>query len=88
LENGNGPRLHQYVSEFKDASTFDDKVLLFLACGKSAVAQERSWVTQYLSGSKHTAAVISLKIGQARNLSLVRSVLLQFFQDLRNFPLL
>jgi hypothetical protein len=39
----------------------DGKILFCQACGKSIVAQQRSQVTQHLSGSKHTAAIARLK---------------------------
>jgi hypothetical protein len=41
--------------------TSDGKVLFCQACGKSIVAQQRSQVTQHLSGSKHAAAIARLK---------------------------
>jgi hypothetical protein len=54
-------RLRQYVSDFKDVFTSDGKVLFCQACGISVVAQQRSQVTQHLSGSKHAAATARLK---------------------------
>jgi hypothetical protein len=46
-------RLRQYDSDFKDVFTSDSKVLFCQVCGKTIVAQQRSQITQYLSGSKH-----------------------------------
>jgi hypothetical protein len=46
-----------YVSDFKDVFTPDGEVLFCQTCAKSVVAQQRSEVTQHLSGSKHIAAV-------------------------------
>jgi hypothetical protein len=37
------------------------QVLFCQACGKSVVVQQRSQVTQHLSGSKHIAAIARLK---------------------------
>jgi hypothetical protein len=47
--------LHMCISEFKDMSTSDDKVLFGQACGNCVVAQQHS------SGSKHIATIVSLK---------------------------
>jgi hypothetical protein len=41
--------------------TSDGKVLFCQACGKSIVTQQRSQVTQHLSGNKHIAAIARLK---------------------------
>jgi hypothetical protein len=41
--------------------TSDGKVLFYQACGKSFVAQQRSQVTQHLSGSKNIAAIARFK---------------------------
>jgi hypothetical protein len=41
--------------------TSGGKVLFYRACGKSVVAQQRSQVTQHLSGSKHIDAIARLK---------------------------
>lgn len=49
-------RLQQYVDEFKNIFTTDNKVLFCQPCGKALTAQQRSQVTQHLSGSKHIAA--------------------------------
>jgi hypothetical protein len=51
----------QYVNDFKAVFTSDGQVLFCQACGKSIVPQQRSQVTQHLSGSKHIAAVARLK---------------------------
>jgi hypothetical protein len=53
-------RLRHCVSEFKDVFTPGSKVFFCRAYGKSIVAQQRSLVTQYLRGSKHTVAVVGL----------------------------
>jgi hypothetical protein len=50
-----------YVSDFKDVFTSDGEVLFCQTSGKSIVAQQRSQVTQHLSGIKHDAAVVRLK---------------------------
>jgi hypothetical protein len=41
--------------------TSDGKVLFCQACCKSVVIQQRSQVTQHLSGSEHIAAIVGLK---------------------------
>jgi hypothetical protein len=53
-------RLPHYASEFKDLFTSDCEVLFCQARRKSIVIKQGSQVTQYLSGSKHTAAVVDL----------------------------
>jgi hypothetical protein len=60
--------LRHYVSEFRDVFTFDGEVLFRQAYGKPTVLQKRSQVTQHLRWSKHTAAVVGLKINQAHSL--------------------
>jgi hypothetical protein len=54
-------RFRQYVSDFEDVITSDGDILFCEACGKAIVAQQGSQVTQHLSGSKHNAAVVSLR---------------------------
>jgi hypothetical protein len=49
--------LHQYASDFKGVFTSDGKVLVCQARGKYISVQQRSQVTQHLSGSKHIAAI-------------------------------
>lgn len=41
--------------------TSDGKVLFYQACYKSVVVQQRSQVTQHLSGIQHIAAIVGLK---------------------------
>jgi hypothetical protein len=53
--------LRQHVSDFRDGFTSDGKVLFCQARGKSVVAQQRSQVTQHLSGSNHIAVIVRLK---------------------------
>lgn len=49
-------RLRQYVQEFKDTFSTDGKILYCQPCGKSIKADQRSQVTQHLSGNKHIIA--------------------------------
>jgi hypothetical protein len=51
VKSSDSSRLRQYISDLKDVFTSDGKVLFCQACGKSIVAQQRSQVTQHLSGS-------------------------------------
>jgi hypothetical protein len=53
-------RFRQCVSDFKDVFTSDGEVPFGQACGKSLVAQQRSQVTQHLSGITNFAAVVRL----------------------------
>ena len=41
VKNSNAVRLSQYVSEFKDVFTTDDKILFCKACGKNIVSNQR-----------------------------------------------
>jgi hypothetical protein len=41
--------------------TSDGEILFCQACGKSIVTQQRSQITQHLSGSKHYATTVRLK---------------------------
>jgi hypothetical protein len=61
VKSSDSSRLHQYVSDFNNVFTSDDRVLFCQACGKSIVAHQRYQVTEHLSGSMHTAAVDRLK---------------------------
>jgi hypothetical protein len=60
VKSGDSSRLRQYVSDFKDVITSDGKVI-FCQTRKPIVSQQRSHVTQRLSGSKHVAAIARLK---------------------------
>jgi hypothetical protein len=71
-KSNDGSRLRKYVSDFKDVFTSDGSVIFCQPCGKSAVAQQRSQVTQHLSGSKHVAAIVRLEqIDRPGRLSLI-----------------
>jgi hypothetical protein len=61
VKSSDSSRLRQYVSDFKDVFTSDGKVLFCRACGKFIVTQQRSHVTQHISGNKHIAAIVRLK---------------------------
>jgi hypothetical protein len=61
VKSSDSSRLRQYVSDFKDVFTSGGKFLFCQACVKSIVSQQRSQVTQHLSGSKHIAAIARLK---------------------------
>jgi hypothetical protein len=50
-KSSDSSRLRQYVSDSKDVFTSDGKVLFCRACGKFIVTQQRSQVTQHLSGT-------------------------------------
>ena len=51
-------RLQQYVLEFKDTFTSDGKILYCQPCGKAIKVEQRSQVTQHLSGNKHKVAAL------------------------------
>ena len=58
VKNSNAVRLRQYVSEFKDVFTADDKIIFSKACGKNIVSNQSSQVTQHVNGHKHIAAEV------------------------------
>jgi hypothetical protein len=81
--------LLQYVSDYKDVFTSDGKVLFCQVYGKFVVIQQCFQVTQHVSGSKHIASVVRLKVRPGRQSLICESLLLQvFIQDLPNMPLL
>ena len=70
VKNSNAVRLRQYVSEFKDVFTTDDKILFCKACGENIVSNQRSQVTQHVNGHKHIAAVNRLRNQPTRQILL------------------
>jgi hypothetical protein len=62
LINSASFHLCHFASDFKDVFSSASEVFFWQACGKSVISQQHFQVTKNVSGRKHIATLVCLKI--------------------------